>query len=141
MDKFECKVAPTIALDADSDVTSVPRRLILVVDDEENFLTLLQWFLKQHGYEVITASSAEDALGLLAGQVFSAALLDVKLGDTDGVNLLGQLVQRMPGLQVIMMTAFPTVGSIREAFDKGAVRYFTKPLDLQELAETIRQLI
>jgi DNA-binding NtrC family response regulator len=141
MDKFQCKVVSTLQLDADPDVTSVPRRLILVVDDEENFLTLLQWFLKQRGYEVVTASSAEDALGLLNGQVFSVALLDVKLGSTDGVKLLGQLVQRMPDLKVIMMTAYPTVGSIREAFDNGAARYLTKPIDLPELAETIRVLM
>jgi DNA-binding NtrC family response regulator len=141
MDKFECTAAPTLRLDGDTDVMSVPRRPILVVDDEENFLTLLQWFLKQRGYEVVTASSAEDALGLLNGQVFSVALLDVKLGASNGVNLLGHLVQRMPDLKVIMMTAYPTVSSIKQAFQEGAARYLTKPIDLTELAETIRVLI
>lgn len=128
-------------VDPQSDVSPEPvRQSILVVDDEENFLTLLDWFLTQRGYEVVTASSADDALCLLSGHSFKVALLDVKLGTVDGITLLEQLTQRLPGLKVIMMTAYPTVGSIKQAFDKGAVRYLTKPVDLPELAEAIRPL-
>jgi DNA-binding NtrC family response regulator len=53
---------------------------------------------------------------------------------------LEQLTQGLPELKVIMMTAYPTVGSIKQAFDKGAIRYLTKPLNLPELADTINQL-
>jgi DNA-binding NtrC family response regulator len=126
------------AVDSPSDISSEPaRESILVVDDEENFLTLLHWFLTQRGYDVATASSADEALCLLTGRSFKVALLDVKLGTVDGITLLEQLTQRLPGLKVIMMTAYPTVGSIKQAFDKGAVRYLTKPVDLPELAEAI----
>ncbi|MGE5219755.1 MAG: response regulator [Chloroflexota bacterium] len=116
------------------------RPSILVVDDEENFLKLLHWFLTQRGYDVATAASADDALSLLNGRAFSVALLDVKLGTGDGIHLLDQLTQRSPDLKVIMMTAYPTAGSIKQAFDKGAVRYLTKPVDLPELAEAIKLL-
>jgi len=134
------RVTPA-AIESQDDVSPVPARpSILVVDDEENFLTLLDWFLTQNGYEVATASSADEALCLLSGQSFKVALLDVKLGTVDGISLLEQLIQRLPELKVIMMTAYPTVGSIRQAFDKGAVRYLTKPVDLPELAEAIRLL-
>lgn len=119
---------------------SPTRQSILVVDDEENFLTLLQWFLSQRGYQVVTASSAEEALALLSGRSFDVALLDVKLGAIDGITLLEQLIQRSPDLKVIMMTAYPTVTSIKRAFDNGAIRFLTKPVDLSELAATIRQL-
>jgi CheY-like chemotaxis protein len=54
---------------------------------------------------------------------------------------LEQLTQRLPELKVIMMTAYPAVGSIKQAFDKGAVRYLTKPVDLPELAEAIKRLL
>jgi two-component system response regulator RegA len=134
------RVTPT-AVDSQSDVSPEPvRQSILVVDDEENFLTLLDWFLTQRGYDVATASSADEALCLLNGHLFKVALLDVKLGTGDGITLLEQLTQRLPEIKVIMMTAYPTVGSIKQAFDKGAVRYLTKPVDLPELAEEIKLL-
>ena len=116
------------------------RQSILVVDDEENFLTLLQWFLSQRGYHVVTAASAEEALAILNDGAFEVALLDIKLGAVDGISLLEQLVRRSPELKVIMMTAYPTVGSIKRACEKGAVRYFTKPVNLTELARVIEQL-
>src|SRR5512147_1831718 len=115
-------------------------RSILVVDDEENFLTLFDWFLTGRGYDVTTASSPDEALRLLAVRSFSVALVDIKLGPGDGITLLEQLTQGSPELKVIMMTAYPTVGSIKQAFDKGAIRYLTKPLNLPELAETIKRL-
>jgi DNA-binding NtrC family response regulator len=121
-------------------VQSPARQSILVVDDEENFLTLLHWFLTQRGYEVVTALSAEAALGLLTRHSFKVALIDVKLGSVDGITLLEQLIQRLPELKAIMMTAYPTVSSIKQALDKGAIRYLTKPVDLPELAAAIKQL-
>ena len=116
------------------------RQSILVVDDEENFLTLLQWFLSQRGYHVVTAASAEEALAILNDGAFEVALLDIKLGAVDGISLLEQLVRRSPELKVIMMTAYPTVGSIKRACEKGAIRYLTKPVNLTELARVIQQL-
>jgi DNA-binding NtrC family response regulator len=142
MDKLNSKdrgISP--AIDSRSDISPEPvRQSILVVDDEENFLTLLHWFLTQHGYDVVTALNADEALGLVNRRSFNVALLDVKLGTVDGVNLLEQLTRRLPELKVIMMTAYPAVGSMKRAYDKGAVRYLIKPVDLQQLAEMIRML-
>jgi DNA-binding NtrC family response regulator len=114
-----------------------PPQSILVVDDEENFLTLLQWFLTRRGYEVATASSAEAALELLRQRTFDFALLDLRLGTSDGLQLLEEVTKNRPNVDVFMMTAYPTVSSIKQAFDKGASRYLTKPVDLQELAKAI----
>lgn len=113
------------------------RRSILVVDDEENFLTLLQWFLSQRGYEVGTAASADEALKLLGHRTFDIALIDLRLGTSDGLMLLEEMTNRLPRPNVFMMTAYPTVSSIKQAFDKGASRYLTKPVDLQELAKAL----
>lgn len=117
------------------------RQSILVVDDEENFLTLLKWFLTQRGYDVYTALSADDALSLIQEHTFDIALLDIKLGSGDGLRLLEQMTERSPELKVIMMTAYPTVGSLKQAFAKGALRYLTKPVDLHELAEALKLLL
>jgi DNA-binding NtrC family response regulator len=117
------------------------RRSVLVVDDEENFLTLLKWFLTTRGFDVVTTPSAAESLDLVQRRDFDIAVLDIKLGSTtDGLTLMDLLTERQPGLKVMLMTAFPTVGSVRQAFNKGALRYFTKPVDLQQLAEAINSL-
>jgi DNA-binding NtrC family response regulator len=116
------------------------RHSILVVDDEENFLTLLKWFLSQEGYDVSTAPSVEEALNLMQTRAFDVALLDIKLGSGDGLCLLEEVAARSPGLKVIMMTAYPTVASLKQAFAKGASRYLTKPVDLRELTEALKLL-
>jgi DNA-binding NtrC family response regulator len=112
-------------------------RSILVVDDEENFLVLLEWFLGKRGYEVVTASSADAALKLLSARRFDIALVDVRLGTSDGLELLEEITKCLPRPNVFMMTAYPTVSSIKKAFDKGASRYLTKPVDLQELVKAV----
>jgi len=142
MNKINCTDGmPPVAVDSHSSLSPEPgHRSILVVDDEDNFLILLHWFLSQRGYDVTTASNADEALGLTSNRSFDVALLDVRLGTEDGVALLEQLLQRVPELKVIMMTAYPTVGSIKQAFDKGAVRYLTKPVDLPDLAAAIKVL-
>lgn len=118
------------------------RRTILAVDDEDNFLTLLNWFLTQRGYEVHTASNVEEALVLAQKRDFDIALLDLRIGATnDGLSLLDQLNQRLPTIKIIMMTAYPTVSSIKQAFDRGASRFLTKPVDLQELSQAIQTLL
>jgi DNA-binding NtrC family response regulator len=123
-------------------VQSPARRSVLAVDDEENFLTLLDWFLSQKGYDVYTVSNVDEALLLAQERTFDVALLDIRLGTSnDGMFLLDELTQRLPGIKVIMMTAYPTVSAIKQAFDKGALRFLTKPVDLQELSEAIKTVL
>jgi DNA-binding NtrC family response regulator len=121
-------------------VADALRQSVLVVDDEENFLTLLKWFLTQRGYDVSTALSADDALEMVEKQNFDIALLDIRLGSANGLTLLEEVTARSPRLKVIMMTAYPTVGSLKQAFSRGIMRYLAKPVDLQELTEALRLL-
>jgi DNA-binding NtrC family response regulator len=113
---------------------------VLVVDDEQNFVSLLDWFLTKRGYDVRTALNGEEALKLVEKEPSDLALIDIRMGPVDGLSLLDEIKQRMPDIKVIMMTAYPTNDSRRHAFGKGAFAYFTKPIDLQELLNTIHGL-
>jgi len=114
---------------------------ILVVDDEQNFAALLETVLTDRGYEVQTAMNGEAALKLAAQAAFDLALLDIRMGQTNGLSLLGELKQRLPKIKVIMITAYPTPDSCRQSFQKGASAFFAKPVDLQELIQTARRLL
>ncbi len=127
--------APAIGAD-----TAVGRS-ILVVDDEQNFVTLLDIVLTKRGFEVQTALNGEEALKLLQYGSFDLALIDIRMGPVDGLSLLEELKQRLPGIKIIMMTAYPTVDTRIAAFQKGALAYFTKPVDLQKLLDTVRGLL
>lgn len=114
---------------------------ILVVDDEQNFAALLETVLTDRGYGVQTAMNGEAALKLAGQGTFDLALLDIRMGQTNGLSLLSELKQRLPKVKVIMITAYPTPDSYRQSFQKGASAFFAKPVDLQELLQTVRRLL
>jgi DNA-binding NtrC family response regulator len=113
---------------------------ILAVDDEQNLLELLITALGKRGFKIQTAMSSADALKLLEQQSFHLALLDIKMGPVNGVQLLKEIKDRQPVIKVIMMTAYPTMETRLEASENGASAYLTKPVDLQKLVETINSL-
>jgi DNA-binding NtrC family response regulator len=113
---------------------------ILVVDDEQNFVALLNWYLGKKGYEVRTALDGDEALRLIDERPADLAVLDIRMGPMDGLSLLDQLKRRLPDIKVIMMTAYPTTAVIQKSYTNGASGFLTKPLDLEELLKTIRDL-
>ena len=120
------------------DTMAVP---ILVVDDEQNFLDLLIRILGKRGFEVKTALSGTEALRLLEQHSFDLALLDIRMGPMNGIQLLEEIKGRKPRIKAIMMTAYPTIETRTQAFEKGASAYLTKPVDLKELVETMHSLL
>lgn len=123
---------------ADGDVMA---RVILVVDDEQNFLELLTRILGKRGFEVKTALTGFEALRLLDKESFDLALLDIRMGPINGVQLLEKIKERQPDMKAIMMTAYPTSETRMQSFEKGASAYLTKPVDLQELIQTMNSLL
>jgi DNA-binding NtrC family response regulator len=113
---------------------------ILAVDDEQNLLELLITALGKRGFKVRTASSGTEALKLVENESFQLALLDIKMGPVNGVQLLKEIKDRRPVIKVIMMTAYPTLETRLDASENGASAYLTKPVDLQKLVETINSL-
>jgi DNA-binding NtrC family response regulator len=113
---------------------------ILAVDDEQNLLELLITALGKRGFKVRTASSGTEALKLVERESFQLALLDIKMGPVNGVQLLKEIKDRSPVIKVIMMTAYPTLETRLDASENGASAYLTKPVDLQKLVDTINSL-
>jgi DNA-binding NtrC family response regulator len=113
---------------------------ILVVDDEQNFLELLIRILGKRGFDVTTALNGPEALRLLEEDSFILALLDIRMGPMNGIQLLEEIKGRKPGIKAIMMTAYPTTETRMQAFEKGASAYLTKPVDLKELVDTMNSL-
>jgi len=109
-------------------------RSVLVVDDEPGHRLMLKAVLTDKGWAVAEAPDGGSALALLrSGPVPDAVLLDMRLPDMDGLSVLRAVHELQPGLPVVMLTAFGSVGSAVEAMKKGAYDYLTKPADNDEL--------
>jgi DNA-binding NtrC family response regulator len=113
---------------------------ILAVDDEQNLLELLITVLGKRGFKVKTALNGIEALRLLDQESFQLALLDLKMGPVNGVQLLKEIKDRRPVIKVIMMTAYPTNETRTQASANGASAYLTKPVDIQKLVDTLNSL-
>ena len=113
---------------------------ILAVDDEQNLLELLMTVLGKRGFKVKTALNGIEALRLLDQESFQLALLDLKMGPVNGVQLLKEIKDHRPIIKVIMMTAYPTSETRTQASANGASAYLTKPVDIQKLVDTINSL-
>jgi DNA-binding NtrC family response regulator len=114
---------------------------LLVVDDESSQRDLLAGYLNKQGYAVKTAESGERALNLCLEHYFEAALIDLKMPEMDGLELLGKLKSLNPEVQVLMLTAHGSVESAVSAMRAGAFHYVNKPVDLDELLLTLKSAI
>ena len=113
-----------------------------MVYDEQNFLRCCVGF-SATGYAVETASNAEDALKLMDKRSFELALVVLEWDRWVWMGLCfwKSSKRRLPASDVVMMTAYPTVGTIKQSHDKGASAFLTKPVDLQHLMRTIEGLV
>lgn len=107
---------------------------ILIVDDEASLKTALFRALDRKGFQVITASTKEEAICLSqSGKGLDLALIDLRLPDGNGINLMTELKANNPHLQVIILTGFGSVELAVEATQKGAFHFITKPFSLDEI--------
>lgn len=114
---------------------------ILVVEDETLLGRQLDRALTGAGHDVTVATSGTEALEGLAAIEPDLVLLDLRLPDQSGLDVLTQLLQRAPELAVLMMTAYGSVADVVEAMRRGAADYLPKPLDLDELRLTIERTL
>jgi len=114
---------------------------ILVVDDELFVRELLEEYFSKLDFEVMVASSGPEALKLVAENRFRVALIDLKMSDMDGIEVLRKVRELDENLIVILMTGYPTVESSVEAMRTGAYDYVIKPFRLNELKDIISRAI
>ena len=117
------------------------RNRILVVDDEKNQRELYQLILEDAGYEVISAASAQAALRLYEESAVDLVLTDYNMTGMDGLGLLKELVAREPSVIVVMITAYGSVDSVKEALRSGAYDYLEKPVDQETLLRTVSEAL
>ena len=112
---------------------------VLIVDDDESLRESLELVLAAEGFEVVTAADGSAALGRLEASSFDVVLCDVRMPGMDGIELLPQLVRRLPGSTVIMMSAYGSDELAALAMNRGAYDYLTKPFRPAEVVLTIRK--
>ena len=110
---------------------------VLLIDDEEQFLKVLEERLETRGLKVNTATSGEDALTLVNDRNFDAIILDLAMPGIDGIETLRLLKEKNPDLEIIMLTGHATVQKGIEAMKLGAEDFLEKPVDLSVLLERI----
>jgi DNA-binding response OmpR family regulator len=120
----------------------MPKR-ILVVDDDENILSLERTILEQKGFDVTTAGGGEEALRVLRKDGFDLVLLDVMMPDKDGFEVCRQIKQeqRTKNLPVIFLTAKGGGEALAEGFDSGAVMYINKPFTANKLLTIVNTML
>jgi two-component system response regulator AtoC len=112
---------------------------ILVIDDDDGLRDSLQLLLTAEGYEVVGAEDAGAALREVERAPFDVVLCDVRMPGVDGMELLPQLVRKLPATAVIMMSAYGTQELALEAIQLGAYDYLAKPFQPAEALFTIRK--
>ena len=110
---------------------------LLLVDDEVGYLEILEKRLAKRNLEVTTASSGQKAIQVLRGNDFDVAVVDLKMTDMDGIDVLKIFKKMAPELAVIILTGHGSEQAAREGIEKGAFDYLTKPCNLESLLETI----
>jgi two-component system, NtrC family, response regulator HydG len=114
---------------------------LLIVDDELSVRdSLAKWF-HEEGYQVGTAEDANRALTRMAESSWDAALVDIKMRGTDGIELQRRMHEIDPKLIVIMMTGYASVDTAVTALKNGAYDYVTKPLDPEEIAHLVKKAL
>jgi len=122
----------------ESDAT---RRQVLVVDDEEAIRTGVAQALAAMGLKAAAAAGGAAALEILARSPYAVVLLDIKMPDLDGMEVLKRIRRDHPESEVIMMTGFPTIQGAVEAIKHGALDYLVKPFRLDDLEAVVQRAL
>ncbi len=112
---------------------------VLVVDDEKNIRSTLALALESAGSVVGLAANAESALAHASREVFDLALVDLKLAESSGLDLIPKLVAARPGLDIVVITAYATIDTAVEAMRRGAIDYLPKPFTPAQIRHLVER--
>lgn len=113
---------------------SAPR--IMIVDDEQGPREALKMILRDD-YEIFTAGSGTEALDFISNEEFDLMILDIRMPDINGIDLLAQVKSIVPETEVVMITAYASVETATNALRQGALDYLTKPFDSSAVKEVV----
>ena len=108
---------------------------MMLVDDEERFLSTTQKLLAKKGYDALTASSGSEALENLRYHNIHVVILDVKMPGMDGMATLTEIKRQFPLVEVIMLTGHGTIETAIDGLKSGATDYLMKPADIDEIIQ------
>jgi len=114
---------------------------VLIIDDERPVLMTLEALLKRHGYQVETAPTATQGLKVLKSKSPSLVLLDLRLPDADGLEMLERIRSELPKVQVIILTAHDSLHNAIESIKRGAYHFISKPYAPEELLSLVEKAL
>lgn len=112
---------------------------ILIIDDDENIRKVLKTILEDEGYIIDTAETAKIGIEKSQKGFYNLALIDVRLPDMEGIELLSKLRDTKPKMRKIIVTGYPTLQNAVAAVNKGADAYVMKPFDVEKILQTIKE--
>jgi len=115
------------------------KKAILIIDDDKSVLKIYTRILQKEGYDTDTAETGEEAMEKASNRFYHLALVDMKLPDINGNDLLTRIHVAHPKMIKIMITGFPTVEDGVKALDRGADAYLVKPVKTEELLTVIKE--
>jgi two-component system response regulator RegA len=112
-------------------------RPLLIVDDDPTFARVLGRAMTSRGFEVITADNADDARALTRRHQPRYCVLDLKLGDENGLRLIPELQSLVPDIRVLLLTGYASIATAVEAIKRGAHDYLAKPVDADAVVRAL----
>jgi len=112
---------------------------ILVVDDDESIRKVLATILEEKGYVVDTAENGKEAIEKSNAKFYNLALIDIRLPDMEGTQLLTAMKETTPKMVKIIITGYPSLQNAVEAVNKGADAYILKPFNMDSVLNTIKE--
>lgn len=117
------------------------KRKILLIDDEQSLLESLEMYFTEKGYYVECATTATEGLEKNSAFVPDVVILDIRLPDKDGLDILEDLQQNHHGKNIIIITAFHDMDTTIKAMKRGALEYIPKPIDIEEIDEAVERAL
>jgi DNA-binding NtrC family response regulator len=112
---------------------------ILIVDDDENIRKVVLAILEDKGYTVESVGTAREAIEKSKRKFYNLALIDIRLPDMEGIELLTKMRDTTPRMRKVIITGYPTLQNAVDAVNKGADAYIVKPFDVEKVLNTIDQ--
>jgi two-component system response regulator AtoC len=112
---------------------------ILIIDDDENIRKVLATILEEEGYIVETAETGKMAIEKTGRKTYNLALVDIRLPDMEGIELLTRMRPTTPKMQKIIVTGFPTMQNAVGAVNRGADGYILKPFNVEKVLKIIEE--